>query len=77
MKTNNTQTQTQRLANVLFRNAKGRGITVHRLCKLAKVPRTSVYRRIHELRDAGLDITSQVFPVKGKKTHYYLLSAAA
>lgn len=75
MKTNNTLTQTQRLANVLSRNTTGRGITVHRLCKLAKVPRASVYRRIHELRDAGLEITSQAFAVKGKKTHYYLLAA--
>lgn len=66
--------QTQRLANVFQRNT-GKSLTTPRLSNLAKVPVNSLYRRIHTLRNSGLNIQTQVKTVKGQRKYSYVMSA--
>jgi hypothetical protein len=66
--------QTERLANVFLRNT-GKPLTTPRLSTLAKVPVNSLYRRIHTLRQTGLNIQTQVKTVKGQRKYTYVMSA--
>ena len=66
--------QTERLANVFLRN-EGKSLTTPRLSTLAKIPVNSLYRRIHTLRQTGLNIQTQVKTVKGQRKYSYVMTA--
>ena len=66
-----TMSQVERVMTQLAKNTKGSGITVNALASRARVPRDSVYKRIHDLRNEGFRIfTNQ----KNGKTYYRLAS---
>lgn len=52
------------------------GVTTAQIAKAARMPRDSVRKRIHDLRNDGFKISSMVKLVNGtSKTYYRLLSA--
>lgn len=69
-------TDSDKIVNVLRRNTKTPGITPDRLAKLTKLSRSSIYRRVAELRtNEELPIYSNYRVVKGKRTMFYRLAA--
>jgi DNA-binding Lrp family transcriptional regulator len=68
--------QIRRIAKVLRANKRGAGITPDRLAQLAGVPKTSVYKRIHDLRnESGQEIYSNFRTVDGRTVMYYRIYA--
>lgn len=68
-------TQIDRIFNVLISNDRTPGITPKTLAKKAKVPVSTVYKRIADLREEGLPIYLNVRNVKGKAQSFYRLAA--
>jgi DNA-binding IclR family transcriptional regulator len=66
-----------RIINFLGRDEsrKGKGVTVARVVKFTGVPKSSVYKRIHDLRNEGHRIYSNTKLVNGKTKMYYRLAA--
>jgi biotin operon repressor len=62
--------------NYLSRNTsrKGKGVTAANIVKFTGVPKTNVYKRIHDLRNEGYRIYSNTKLVKGKRKVYYRLA---
>ena len=50
------------------------GITAGEIAKMAKVPRTSVSKRISDLRKGGNLIYTNTRLVEGQKMHFYRLA---
>lgn len=67
--------QIDRIASVLAKNTKGAGITVSQVAKLARVPRESVSKRIHDLRTEGYAIYSNYRNVNGERKLYYRMAS--
>ena len=68
-------TQIDKVANVLSRNNTGAGITVSKIAKLARMPRESVAKRVHDLRNEGFRIYSNYRRVNGKRKLYYRMAS--
>lgn len=68
--------QLSRVAKVLRRHTTGVGISVSKLAKMAGVPKTSVYKRVADLRqEPGRVIYSNFRTVNGKRTMFYRIAA--
>lgn len=68
--------QLSKVAKQLRRNSTGAGITVARLAKLSGVPKSNVYKRIHDLRFLeGKTIYSNYRLVNGERKMYYRIGA--
>ena len=52
----------------------GKGVTAARIVKFTRVPKTNVYKRIHDLREEGHRIYSNTKRVNGKRKMYYRLA---
>jgi len=69
-------TDSTRIVNQLRRHNKTPGITPEKLAKLTKLSKSSVYRRVAELRaNEGLDIYSNYRVVNGKRTMFYRIAS--
>ena len=65
-----------KIAKVLRENNKSPGITVAQITRLTGVPKSSVSKRIYDLRNAeGLRIYSNYRKVNGKRKMYYRFAA--
>jgi hypothetical protein len=53
----------------------GKGVTAAKIVKFTGVPKTNVYKRIHDLRSEGHHIYSNTKVVNGKRKMYYRLAA--
>jgi len=69
--------QIDKVARVLSKNNKGSGITVARIADRTGVPRNSVYKRVHDLREMGFTIYSNYRNVNGQRKLYYRMSGTA
>ena len=69
--------QIDRIMNFLARDEsrKGKGVTVARVVKFTGVPKSNVYKRIHDLREEGHRIYSNSKLVNGRRKMYYRLAA--
>jgi DNA-binding Lrp family transcriptional regulator len=68
--------QLSRVAKVLRKHTRGSGITVSKLAKLAGVPKTTVYKRIADLRqEPGRVIYSNYRMVNGQRKLHYRIAA--
>ena len=68
--------QLSKVAKVLRQNTKGAGITVAQIARLAGVPKTSVSKRVYDLRTLeGKTIYSNYRTVNGKRKMYYRFAA--
>lgn len=67
--------QLDKIFNYLNRNKsrKGKGVTADQIVKFTGVPKTNVYKRIHDLREGGHSIYSNTMLVNGKRKMYYSL----
>jgi len=65
-----------RVAKHLRRNTSGPGVTPGRLAFLAGIPKTAVYKRVHDLRVLeGKEIFSNYRTVNGKRKMFYRICA--
>ena len=69
--------QIDRIMNFLGRadSRKGKGVTAARIVKFTGVPKSNVYKRIHDLREEGHRIYSNTMLVNGSRKMYYRLAA--
>lgn len=67
--------QLTRIAKALQRNNKGAGITVAKLAKLAGVPKTSVSKRVYDLRCEGATIYTNTRKVNGERKVFYRMAS--
>lgn len=68
--------QLSKVAKVLRQNTKGAGITVAQIARLTGVPKTSVSKRVYDLRALeGKTIYSNYRTVNGKRKMYYRFAA--
>lgn len=68
--------QLSKVAKVLRQNNKGAGITVAQITRLTGVPKTSVSKRVYDLRTLeGQTIYSNYRKVNGKRKMYYRFAA--
>jgi predicted transcriptional regulator len=68
--------QLSKVAKVLRQNTKGAGITVAQIARLAGVPKTSVSKRVYDLRTLeGKTIYSNYRTVNGKRKMFYRFAA--
>lgn len=68
--------QLSKVANVLRKNNKGAGITVAQIARLTGVPKSSVSKRVYDLRTMeGHRIYSNYRMVNGKRKMYYRFAA--
>ena len=68
--------QIRKVAKVLRQNTKGAGITVAQIARLAGVPKTSVSKRVYDLRTLeGKTIYSNYRTVNGKRKMFYRFAA--
>lgn len=67
--------QLNKIFNYLSRDESrmGKGVTAARIVKFTGVPKTNVYKRIHDLREEGHRIYSNTKRVNGKRKMYYRL----
>ena len=67
--------QLNKIFNYLSRDESraGKGVTAARIVKFTGVPKTNVYKRIHDLREEGHRIYSNTKLVNGKRKMYYRL----
>jgi DNA-binding Lrp family transcriptional regulator len=69
-------TQLSKVAKHLRRNSTGAGITVAALAKAAGVPKTTVYKRVSDLRvNEGKTIYSNYRMVNGERKLYYRIAS--
>ena len=66
--------QMNRIATVLAKNAKGAGVTVAQIAKLARVSKDTVYKRVSDLRGEGYNIYSNYRTVKGERKLFYRMA---
>lgn len=66
--------QIDKIARVLAKNNKGRGITVARVADRAGVTKDAVYKRVHDLREMGITIYSNHRNVNGTRKLYYRMA---
>ena len=64
------KTQIEKIENVLRRYNKGAGITADKVASLARVPRETVSKRVHDLREM-YNIYTNYRDVDGKRTAFY------
>lgn len=64
-----------KVAKVLRQNNKGAGITVAQITRLTGVPKSSVSKRVYDLRAEGHRIYSNFRNVNGKRKMYYRFAA--
>jgi DNA-binding Lrp family transcriptional regulator len=68
--------QLSKVANVLQKNNRGAGITVAQVARLTGVPKTSVSKRVYDLRNLeGHTIYSNYRKVNGQRKLYYRFAA--
>lgn len=68
--------QLSKVAKVLRQNNKGAGITVAQITRLTGVPKSSVSKRVYDLRTVeGKTIYSNYRIVNGKRKMYYRFAA--
>jgi predicted transcriptional regulator len=68
--------QIRKIAKVLRQNTKGAGITVAQIARLAGVPKSSVSKRVYDLRTMeGHTIYSNYRKVNGKRKMFYRFAA--
>lgn len=68
--------QLTRVAKFLRRNSEGAGITAAKLSKLSGVPKSSVYKRVYDLRVMeGKAIYSNYRTVNGKRKMFYRIAS--
>lgn len=68
--------QLSKVAKVLRQNNKGAGITVAQIARLTGVPKTSVSKRVYDLRmNEGKTIYSNYRTVNGKRKMFYRFAA--
>lgn len=66
--------QMQRITNTLRENTNGIGLTAAQLAKLANVPKTTVYKRVHDLRTVhGTTVYSNFRTYNGKPKMFYMI----
>jgi DNA-binding IclR family transcriptional regulator len=72
-----SMSQIDRIMNFLGRadSRKGKGVTAARIVKFTGVPKSNVYKRIHDLREEGHRIYSNTKLVNGSRKMYYRLAA--
>lgn len=64
--------QISKVAKVLMKNNKGAGITVAQITRLTGVPKSSVSKRVYDLRTMeGHTIYSNYRKINGKRKMYY------
>jgi predicted DNA-binding transcriptional regulator YafY len=68
------KSQVDRIVDTLARNNATPGITATKLAKKARVPVTTVYKRVHDLRRRGTPIYTNFRKVNGQKQMFYRLS---
>lgn len=69
-------TQLRRVAKILRANTHGAGITPGKVAKLAGVSKTTVYKRVADLRnEPGRKIYSNFRTVKGQRQMFYRIAA--
>ena len=67
--------QLSKVAKVLRQNNKGAGITVAQITRLTGVPKSSVSKRVYDLRTVeGKTIYSNFRTVNGKRKMYYRIA---
>ena len=68
--------QIQTVLNYLSRDTsrKGKGVTVANITKFTGVPKSNVYKRVHDLRVEGHRIFTNTKMVNGKCKSYYRLA---
>ena len=67
--------QLSKVAKYLRRNTEGPGITPQKLASLARVPKSSVYKRVYDLRVLeGREIYSNTRVVNGRKQMFYRIA---
>ena len=64
------KTKIEKIENALRKHNADPGISVNALANLARVSRSTVYKRVHDLRES-YKIVSNYRTVKGKKTLFY------
>lgn len=63
-----------RVANVLRSNTTGIGLTAAQLAKLANVPKSNVYKRVHDLRRVyGTTVYSNFRNYNGRPKMFYMI----
>lgn len=68
--------QLSKVAKVLRQNTKGAGITVAQIARLTGVPKSSVSKRVSDLRNIeGKTIYSNYRTVNGKRKMFYRFAA--
>lgn len=67
-------TQIDRIARVLAMNNTGAGITASAVAKAASVPRYTVSKRVHDLRESGERIYTNYRMVNGQRKAYYRMA---
>jgi predicted transcriptional regulator len=68
--------QIRKVAKVLRQNTKGAGITVAQIARLTGVPKSSVSKRVYDLRTMeGHKIYSNYRKVNGKRKMFYRFAA--
>jgi len=68
--------QLSKVAKVLRQNNKGAGITIAQITRLTGVPKSSVSKRVYDLRTLeGKTIYSNYRNVNGKRKMYYRFAA--
>lgn len=67
--------QIDKIVRVLANNADSRYMTASMVAKWAHVPRESVAKRVHDLRNSGFEIDTCYRNVNGKRKAYYRLAS--
>lgn len=66
--------QIDRIVRVLASNNTGAGITISAVAKAASVPRATVSKRVHDLRESGARIYTNYRQVNGRRKAYYRMA---
>lgn len=69
--------QIDKVFNVLAGNSKTPGLTASMIAKRTRVPRTSVMKRVHDLRNEGHEIYTNWRTVNGVRKAYYIMPESA
>jgi len=72
---NYSMAQINRVLNYLSKRPKSPGVTASRIASDTKVPRDSVMKRIHDLRNEGFRIYSNRRIVNGREVLYYRMGS--
>ena len=67
------KTQIEKIENVLLRHNTGAGITSASIARIARVPRSTVGKRVYDLR-SFYNIYTNYRKVNGKRTAFYRLA---